>query len=58
MSEILDKDGKPTSVLCIAPTGLERLCRTTQDLEQFLASYPSCQMFFERKEDEDTKEHA
>ena len=55
MSEILDKNDKPITVLCIAPTGLERLCRTTEDLEQFLSAFPSCHMWFGNKEDGDVQ---
>ncbi len=56
MSEILDRNGNPTTVLCVAPTGLERVCRTTEDLEQFLCAYPSCQMWFENKENANEKD--
>ncbi len=55
MSEILDRHGNPTTVLCVAPTGLERVCRTTEDLEQFLSAYPSCHMWFGNKEDDDDR---
>jgi hypothetical protein len=53
VNEILDRHGNPTTVLCVAPTGLERVCRTTEDLEQFLSAYPSCHMWFGNKEEQE-----
>lgn len=52
MSDIVDRDGKPTTVLCIAPTGYEKVCRTKEELEQFFIAYPSCQIYYERESDD------
>jgi hypothetical protein len=53
MNEIVDANGNPTTVLCVSPSGEEKLCSTKEELEQAFVKMPNCQMWFGREKLDD-----
>jgi hypothetical protein len=53
VSEIVDANGNPTSVLCVSPSGEELVCRTKEELAEAFAKWPACQLWFGKENNDE-----